>query len=144
MPMSGSQQHAPEALEGQGEGKGTVVLLWFILSAGLFQVVRHLLIHELDIPASELRDHTDAVAAAVPAGSRRWPCQTHIDDRTPPHCFPQIHQRSLFVMSLHSCPGQEGFFQGCTDALLQRRHVGVLFVCLGLRCPVAAMPAGML
>lgn len=46
------------------------------------------LIHELESPASELRDHTDARAAAMPAGSRRWPCQTHVDDRMPPHFFP--------------------------------------------------------
>lgn len=39
---------------------------------------------------------------------------------------------------------RKGLFQHCTDELLQRKHVGVLFVCLGARCPVAGVPAGMI
>lgn len=148
-PMFGSQQHPPEALEGQGEGKAAgpvqwaVILFWFVLSAWLFQVLRLLLIHELESPASELRDHTDAGAAATPAGSGRWPCQTHIDDRMSPHFFPWIKDHYLSFLCIPTLD-RKGLFQDCSNELLQSKHVGVLFVCLGARCPVAGMPAGML
>lgn len=133
-PMSGSQQHPPEALEGQGEGKAggpvqwAVILLWFILSAGLFQVLTHLLIQPQSWGITLM-----AGAAATLAGSGRWPCQTHIDDRTPPHFFPWIKGHYLSFLCIRTLD-RKGLFQDCTNELLQSKHVGVLFVCLGVRC----------
>lgn len=127
-PMSGSQQHPPEVLEGQGEGKAggpvqwAVILLWFILSAGLFQVLTHLLIQPQSWGITLM-----AGAAATLAGSGRWPCQTHIDDRTPPHFFPWIKGHYLSFLCIRTLD-RKGLFQDCTNELLQSKHVGVLFV----------------
>lgn len=89
--ISHGQQHPPEALKGQGEEKPTGPVQWAVVllfQQGFFRSWDICLSMSLECPASELGDHTDAGAAAKPADSRRWPCQTHVGDRMPPHFFP--------------------------------------------------------
>lgn len=102
-----------------GPVQQAIILLWFILSEGLFQVPRQLFVPVLESPASELRDQADYRSHSHAAGQQGVALLAGLGgglglqhNRTPLHFFPDIHQRSLFVISWCSFPGQEGAFPG--------------------------------